>query len=262
MVNPAPILIFDIETIPDVATGKRLYPEIASLDEEQALTALIALREQEASSPFMRQPLHKIACLSFLWVEQGQMTLRSLSLENHSEEQILQTFFRAFEKQPILVSWNGKGFDIPVIMYRALQYDISVPKFFADTGDMKYNNYTNRYHDRHTDLMLKMAMGATYQPLDIVASLCSFAGKQDIDGTMVVGLVQNAEWETLSTYCESDVINTWLLYLRWQRLTGKMPLEVAKKWEVATHEYLQSLKSDEQTLRHEKFLTAWVFNAE
>lgn len=256
---PAPILIFDIETIPDVATGKRLYPEIATLDEEQALTALIALREQEANSPFMRQPLHKIACLSFLWVENGNMTLKSLSLENHSEEQILQTFFRAFEKQPILVSWNGKGFDIPVIMYRALQYDISVPKFFNETGDMKYNNYLSRYHDRHTDLMLKMAMGATFQPLDTVASLCGFAGKQDIDGTMVVGLVQNNEWQTLTTYCESDVINTWLLYLRWQRLTGKMPSDMANGWEIGTHQYLQGLQNADGSLRHEKFLTAWAF---
>ena len=295
--NPqtAPILVFDIETIPDVATGKRLYPEIASLDDEQALTALIALREQEVNSPFMRQPLHKIACLSFLWVENGNMTLKSLSLENHSEEQILQTFFRAFEKQPTLVSWNGKGFDIPVIMYRALQYDISVPKFFSEMGDMKYNNYLHRYHDRHTDLMVKMSMGATYQPLDTVASLCSFAGKQDIDGTMVVGLVQAENWQTLTTYCEGDVINTWLLYLRWQRLTGKMPVEMAKNWEVATHQYLSglqntvvktsnrdnatadlesgelesgdlennALKNGEETktptLRHAKFLAGWEF---
>lgn len=260
MSTPAPILVFDIETIPDVTTGKRLYPEIASLDEEQALTALIALREQEANSPFMRQPLHKVACLSFLWVENGQMTLKSLSLENHSEEQILQTFFRAFDKQPILVSWNGKGFDIPVIMYRALQYDISVPKFFNEMGDMKYNNYLNRYHDRHTDLMVKMAMGATFQPLDIVASLCGFAGKQDIDGTMVVGLVKNAEWQMLTTYCESDVINTWLLYLRWQRLIGKMPNETAEAWENGTHDYLKSLKNLDDSLRHEKFLTAWQFD--
>lgn len=261
MASPAPILIFDIETVPDVATGKRLYPEIATLDDEQALTALIALREQEANSPFMRQPMHKIACLSFLWVENGQMTLRSLSLENHSEEQILQTFFRAFEKQPVLVSWNGKGFDIPVIMYRALQYELSVPKFFNEMGDMKYNNYLNRYHDRHTDLMLKMAMGATYQPLDVVASLCGFAGKQDIDGTMVVGMVQNAEWQTLTTYCEGDVINTWLLYLRWQRLTGRLAIDVERNWEVATYQYLQSFKNTDDTVRHEKFLVGWDFTA-
>ena len=160
---------------------------------------------------------------------------------------------------------------------------------------MKYNNYLNRYHDRHTDLMVKMSMGATYQPLDTVASLCSFAGKQDIDGTMVVGLVQAEDWQTLTTYCEGDVINTWLLYLRWQRLTGKMPVEMAKNWEVATHQYLSglqntvvktsnrdnatadlesgelesgdlennALKNGEETktptLRHAKFLAGWEF---
>lgn len=78
----------------------------------------------------------------------------------------------------------------------------------------------------------------------------------------MVGLVQNAEWGKLTIYCESDVINTWLLYLRWQRLTGKMPLEVAKKWEVATHVYLQNLKSDENVLRHDKFLHGWEYTHE
>lgn len=58
MATPAPILVFDIETIPDVATGKRLYPELAGLSDNDAMTKLMALREQDVGHPFMPLPLH------------------------------------------------------------------------------------------------------------------------------------------------------------------------------------------------------------
>lgn len=257
MATPSPILVFDIETIPDVATGKRLYPELADLSEHDAMTQLIALREQDVGNPFMPLPMHKIACLSVLWVAGGKMTLKSLSLNDHSEADIIQTFFNAVEKTPTLVSWNGKGFDMPVMVYRALSYGLTAPKLFSQTGDMKYNNYLNRYHDRHTDLMVKLAMSSTNQKLDVVASMCGFAGKQDIDGYDVVPMVQAGDWDKLTTYCESDVLNTWLIFLRYQRLTGQWTAEHSEQWEQMTNDYLQTLTNDDGSLRHDKFLQAW-----
>lgn len=257
MATPTPILVFDIETLPDVATGKRLYPDLAQLSDKDAMTQLMAMREQEAGNPFMPLPLHQIACLSVLWVANGKMTLKSLSLADHSEAQIIQTFFNSIEKNPLLVSWNGKGFDIPVMVYRALQYGLTAPKLFSQAGEMKYNNYINRYHDRHTDLMVKLAMSSTLQKLDVVASMCGFAGKQDIDGYDVVPMVQAGEWDKLTTYCESDVLNTWLIFLRYQRLTGQFTAEQSEQWENMTRDYLQSLTNQDGSLRHDKFLQAW-----
>lgn len=257
MATPAPILVFDIETIPDVATGKRLYPELAGLSDNDAMTKLMALREQDVGHPFMPLPLHQIACLSVLWVAGGKMTLKSLSLADHSEAQMIQTFFNAIEKNPLLVSWNGKGFDIPVMVYRALQHGLTAPKLFSQSGEMRYNNYINRYHDRHTDLMVKLAMNSTSQKLDVVASLCGFAGKQALDGYDVVPMVQAEAWDKLTTYCESDVLNTWLIFLRYQRLTGQFSAEQSQQWEFTTRDYLQSFTNQDNSLRHDKFLQAW-----
>lgn len=256
--NSNPILVFDIETIPDTATGKRLHPELAELSDDDATQRLIALREAETDGkPFMPLAMHKVACLSVLWVAGGKMTLKSLALNEHSEKDIVQTFFNSFDKLPTLVSWNGKGFDIPVLTYRALQHGLIAPKLFSQQGELKYNSYTNRYHDRHTDLMLKLAMGSTLQKLDIVASVCGFAGKGDTDGYDVVPMVQAGEWDRLTTYCESDVLNTWLIYLRFLRLTGKMTPEQADQWEQATRDYLHTLKTSDDNLRHKAFLQAW-----
>lgn len=252
-----PILVFDIETVPDLETGKRLYTELQGLSDDNALMALMAIREGEAGNAFMKLPLHKIACLSFLWVdlEKGKFSLKSLSLNEYSEKEILTTFFRAFDKtpMPILVSWNGTGFDIPVILYRAMHHKLSAPRLFNDNGK---NSYTSRYGNMNMDVMDKLSLHnyAYKQSLNTVSALCGIAGKGDTDGSQVVPMVKNGEWEKLTTYCESDVLNTWLIYLRHQLLLGKINLETHDGIIGMTQQYLTTLFNTEGTIRHPEFL--------
>lgn len=257
MNSQSPILVFDIETIPDVETGRRLYPTLKDLDDADALSALTALRQAEAGTDFMRLPLHKVACLSFLWFDGVSFRLKSLSLETMSEDQILATFLRAFDKKPVLVSWNGAGFDIPVIMYRAMHHKLSAPALFNPAVKP---DYLYRYGEMHIDLMDKMSLynGYQRQKLDTIASLCGFAGKGDIDGSQVVPMVQAGDWQKLTTYCESDVLNTWLIYLRWLILTGKMDTPAADGLIDATYGFVESLHHADGSLRHQGFLDAWV----
>ena len=256
MNTTSPILVFDIETIPDVETGRRLYPELKDLSDDDALTALIALRQAEAGNDFMRLPLHKIACLSFLWVENGEFSLHSLALDRLAEADILRKFFRAFAKKPVLVSWNGSGFDVPVLLYRALHHKISAPALFNSANKP---DYLYRYGEMHVDLMDKMSLynGYSKQKLDTIAALCGFAGKGEIDGSQVVPMVQSGDWQKLTTYCESDVLNTWLIYLRWLILTGKADLDGCEMMIAQTHEFVSKIKNADNTLRHERFLNAW-----
>ncbi|SPX81653.1 3'-5' exonuclease [Moraxella ovis] len=256
MNTASPILVFDIETIPDVETGRRLYPELKYLSDDDALTALIALRQAEAGNDFMRLPLHKIACLSFLWVENGEFSLHSLALDRLTEADILRKFFRAFAKKPVLVSWNGSGFDVPVLLYRALHHKISAPALFNSANKP---DYLYRYGEMHVDLMDKMSLynGYSKQKLDTIAALCGFAGKGEIDGSQVVPMVQSGDWQKLTTYCESDVLNTWLIYLRWLILTGKADLDGCEMMIAQTHEFVSKIKNPDDTLRHERFLDAW-----
>lgn len=257
MNSQSPILVFDIETIPDVETGRRLYPTLKDLDDADALSALTALRQAEAGTDFMRLPLHKVACLSFLWFDGVSFRLKSLSLETMSEDQILATFLRAFDKKPTLVSWNGAGFDIPVIMYRAMHHKLSAPALFNPAIKP---DYLYRYGEMHIDLMDKMSLynGYQRQKLDTIASLCGFAGKGNIDGSQVVPMVQAGDWQKLTTYCESDVLNTWLIYLRWLILTGKMDTPAADGLIDATYGFVESLHNADGSLRHQGFLDAWV----
>lgn len=261
-----PVLVFDIETVADIDAARRIYPQLADLNDDDTLSALKAIRTQETGRDFMRVPLQRIVCISAFYVKDGATQLFSLSAENLSEKEILRKFFRAFSEfktAPQLVSWNGSGFDIPVLIYRAMLYDLSVPLLFEE-GDtvskMRYDNYINRYHNRHLDLMDRFSQyGASQrQSMDVVASLYGLPGKTDVDGSMVGDLVTQDKWQTLTIYCESDVMNTWLIYLRWLRLTGKLSSEGFTAWQQQTRDYLATIKEDDDNIRHHEFLTDWI----
>ena len=261
-----PILVFDIETVADVDAARRIYPQLAKLNDADTLSALTAIRIQEAGHDFMRLPLQRIVCISALYIKDGTFSLFSLTADKFSEEEILAKFFRAFNdiaKLPKLISWNGSGFDIPVLIYRAMQYDLAAPWLFEEgerIKNMRFDNYVNRFHTRHLDLMDRFSQyGASRrEAMDIVASLYGLPSKTDVDGSMVGELVSNNEWQTLSIYCESDVMNTWLIYLRWLRLTGQLSLPDFAVWQQQSRDYLIKFTQANGTPRHQAFLHDWL----
>ncbi len=260
-----PVLVFDIETLTDLKSGAHLYGlDLEQADLEQALTKL---RRQESGMDFQRLPLHEIVCISGLWIdENGAMRLFSFSQAQWSEAEILSKFLSIFDKRhPTLVSWNGSQFDLPVILFRAMYHGLSAPSLF-DQGEIdqqkRYNNYQNRYHHRHVDLMDVMAMfnGRHFQKLDDVAHLLGYPGKRGLSGYFIPDYVKQQQWLELSSYCEGDVLNTWLIYLRWSLLKGQMLSEDHRLWIEATITYLQTqpqqqdfLQSWRETSQHTAF---------
>lgn len=251
-----PILVFDIETLTDLKTGAHLYGlDLADADLEQALAKL---RRQESGMDFQRIPLHEIVCISGFWVdENGAMRLFSFSQEQYSEAEILTKFLSIFDKrEPTLVSWNGSQFDLPVILFRAMYHGLSAMSLF-DQGESnqqkRYNNYQNRYHQRHVDLMDVMAMfnGRNFQKLDDIAQMLGYPGKRDNAGYFVPEYVKQQQWLKLTSYCEGDVLNTWLIYLRWLLLKGQLLTHEHQAWVQATIQYLSTQP------QQQAFLNVW-----
>ena len=131
------------------------------------------------------------------------------------------------EHRPQLVSWNGGGFDLPVLQQRGLRHGVVAGKYW-DMGDddreYRYNNYISRYHLRHIDLMDLLAM---YQPrgnapLDAMAKLCGFPGKLGMDGSQVYGAYLEGRRDEIRRYCETDAMNTYLLWCRFEKMRGRL----------------------------------------
>lgn len=252
-----PTLIFDIETVTDLKAGAHLFNLDLSADDTKA--ALDKLRRQETGHDFQRIALHEIVCISGLWIDENGLKLFSFSRERYSEAEILAKFVSIFEKrQPILVSWNGAQFDLPVILFRAMYHGVSAPSLF-DQGELntqkRYNNYQNRYHHRHIDVMDVMAMfnGRHFQKLNDISCLLGFPGKQQVD---IQEQVRQQDWASVACYCETDVLNTWLIYLRWLLLKGQVSAQVHEQWIYATINYLQ------QQPQQAAFLNAWQLSSQ
>jgi predicted PolB exonuclease-like 3'-5' exonuclease len=127
---------------------------------------------------------------------------------------LIRRFFDLIDKHtPQLVSWNGGGFDLPVLSYRAMIHGVSAGALL-DWGDedreFKFNSYLSRYHTRHLDLMdvLSMYQLRASAGLDAMARLCGFPGKLGMDGGEVPAAIAAGRRDDVRRYCETDVMNT------------------------------------------------------
>jgi predicted PolB exonuclease-like 3'-5' exonuclease len=223
-----PVLVFDIETIPDVQGLRALNGHDSDSTDAEVAEAAFAARREKTGSDFLQHHLHHVAAISCVFRDNEGFRVRSLGSLDDSEEKLIQDFFKVVDRYtPQLVSWNGGGFDLPVLNYRALVNGVTASRFWEqgeEDRDFKWNNYLSRYHTRHLDLMDHLAMytGRANAPLDDLAKLCGFPGKMGVDGSQVWTLYQEGRLAEIRDYCETDVVNTYLVYCRYQLMRGQL----------------------------------------
>ncbi|MBI3344617.1 MAG: 3'-5' exonuclease [Gammaproteobacteria bacterium] len=225
------VLVFDIETVPDVVGGRRHYKLDGLSDKEVAEVMFHSRRQETGGSDFLRLHLQRIVAISAVLRSREHLKAWSLGEPDSPEHELIKRFFDGIEKYtPTLVSWNGGGFDLPVLHYRALLHGVACPRYW-DTGEedssFKWNNYLSRFHARHTDLMDVLA---AYQPrasapLDEIAALLGFPGKMGMNGSQVWDSYLAGEITAIRNYCETDVLNTYLIYLRFELIRGHLTAE-------------------------------------
>jgi predicted PolB exonuclease-like 3'-5' exonuclease len=221
-----PTLAFDIETVPDVAGLRLLHGLGASLSDSEVAEFAFSRRRAQSGSEFLPLHLHRVVAISCALRDGDSFRVWSLGSETEGEAELIRRFFDGVEKYtPQLVSWNGGGFDLPVLNYRALAHGLCAPRYWElgeDDREFRFNNYINRFHLRHLDLMdvLSMYQARASAPLDEMAKLCGFPGKLGMDGSAVWTAWRSGAIAGIRNYCETDVANTYLLYLRFQLLRG------------------------------------------
>ncbi|HUO81353.1 MAG TPA: 3'-5' exonuclease [Gammaproteobacteria bacterium] len=216
-----PILAFDIETIPDCAGIRRLYALPEDLDNREVAEIAFQKRRVQSGSDFLPPYLHRVLVISCVLRDEEGLKLFSIGEPDAAEPEAIQRFFDGIERYvPQIVSWNGRGFDLPVLVNRGLQHGVRAACFW-DTGndnkDFRWSNYINRFHDRHVDLMDVLSLyGGRGSPLDETARLSGFPGKVGMEGGAVWESYRRGEIAAIRGYCEADCANTYLLFLRFQ----------------------------------------------
>ncbi len=225
-----PVLAFDIETVPDVEGLRRLHGLDATLPDRQVAEMAFQLRRQATGSDFLPLHLHRVVVISCA-LKEREDSFKVWSLAGDSEGELIQRFFEGIEKYtPQIVSWNGGGFDLPVLHYRGLIHGVKAPRYWdmgEDDRDFKWNNYISRYHSRHLDLMdlLALYQGRANAPLSDLAQLMGLPGKLGMEGSQVWEAYQAGKLAEIRNYCETDVVNTYLIFQRFQMMRGTLTAE-------------------------------------
>jgi predicted PolB exonuclease-like 3'-5' exonuclease len=221
------IFVFDIETVPDIALGKKLH-QLHDLSDEEAWFALNSLQREKNGTEFLPHYMQKIVAISVVWATIDKVKVWSLGTESSSEEELIHRFFAGLDKYtPTLVSWNGSGFDLPVLHYRALLHKITASRYWEhgeQQQNFKYNNYLSRYHQRHIDLMDVLAgyQPRCFAPLADIAVMLGFPGKMGMSGSQVYEHYLANDLSSIRNYCETDVLNTYCIYLRFELMRGNL----------------------------------------
>lgn len=144
------------------------------------------------------------------------------------ERELLSTWSGFLEQnRPTIVTWGGRGFDLPVINLRSLRRGVQ-QRWYND-------GYRNRYKDEwHLDLCDALTdFGAVYKTgfkLDGVAKAIGLPGKfGGMDGSKVAGMYAAGEIEKIGRYCFSDVASTSFVLFRYLLVKGRISLDHYKQ---------------------------------
>lgn len=193
----APVLVFDCETIP-----------VGPVDPDVPVKPVF----------------QKIVAVAAAWIAPNGAVQRlsALGETTSSEAELVGDFFRIVsERTPRLVGWNSGGFDLPVLVYRAMVHGIAAPGFYQ-YGE-PYHGYRKRFDEEsHIDLMdiLSFYGASSRAKLDDVAQVLGIPGKLGVDGSQVSELFAAGQLDAIRTYCETDVLTTALIYGRYAAHRG------------------------------------------
>jgi len=251
---------FDIETIPDIDFGRKMW-QLDDLPDKDVATAMTFKRLQATGSEFL--PLHqqRVVAISVALRSGDTFRVWTLGDRDADEAEIIKRFYDGIERySPELVSWNGSGFDLPVLHYRALKHGIQAPRYW-EMGDsdreFRYNNYLSRFHWRHIDLMDVLAgfQMRGRASLDQIAVMLGFPGKLGMSGDKVWPCWLDGGIDDIRDYCETDVLNTFLVYLRFEHMRGNLDDAALER----EFELVRSTLAEMDQPHLNEFLTAWDF---
>ena len=235
-------LVFDIETIPDLDYGKK-FLNLDGLDEANIGRSMFFQQLQKTGTEFLPLNLHKVIAISVLTDTGGILEIESLGSKKSSEQSMIQMFYNLVgTNENCLVTWNGLLFDLPVLNYRALFNGVDASSYWQnelwhiDLKDVLANHNTRNQGS-----------------LDSIAKGLNLPGKMNMSGEQVWDLYLESRVEDIRNYCDHDVLNTYLIFIHYQVMIGKITNEELSSKMQSLKKLLS--KSDKHHLQY--FLSSW-----
>ncbi|MEX2456834.1 MAG: ribonuclease H-like domain-containing protein [Balneolaceae bacterium] len=216
--------VFDVETIPDFEFVRKVLNNPDSSEDDLLIQASEELTRN--NSGFLPPMYHRMVSWVGLWVENTGKPVQKVSWNGADEKEGLKQLFDALltYKDFGLIHHNGRGFDLPLITYRAMRHDMQMP--------IRLNHYDIRYRfsNSNIDLMDEFSNygASSYPKLKHLGHLINVPFKQTGEGNEVLKMYRENKLEEIEHYCYEDVMATYVVWLRMKFTTGDISEEIFK----------------------------------
>lgn len=203
-----PFLVFDIETVPDKTLWTPAPPKPRARVKKDEFPPLYA---------------HRPIIIGYALFDDNLMLQNIGAVANDNEPQLIAQFSEWFASQnATLVTFNGRGFDVPVLNLRALHHGID-QRYYGPQHRRKYDE------ENHLDLMAALtehgALGRAGFSLGVLSTVIGLGGKSDFDGSMVAAAYAKGEIEKIRFYCMSDCARAGFLLMRYLLMRGRLVID-------------------------------------
>jgi predicted PolB exonuclease-like 3'-5' exonuclease len=250
------ILAFNVKTIPNIQLGKKIY-NLSDLDDDDISKVMFFKQRQENKTDVLPLYLHKVVAISTIIKTNKEIQIISLGKNGYDEKNMVQQFFEEVERyQPKLISWNGRGFDMPILYIRAMNYKIQAKHLLHNlSSDLKSNICQGKYDESHTDLIdiLPTSQSTSRVSLHSFASLLGVPCVKDTEITNIWNTFLTGGDKEIRNDCDMDVVKIYLIFLRLQHFRGYLSGQQLDQSNDQFKDYLT--KSSKPHLF--KFLEAW-----
>ena len=253
-------LVLDTESVPD---GK-LLSLVKYADEHLSAGDAVARAQAEArersrdGSDFLPVSFqYPVAvCVARVGPDFRLQALTCLDAPQFRPREIVEAFWRGVARygKAKLVTFNGRGFDLPLLELAAFRYGCSGPDYFRRTR--------NRFNG-HLDLMdwlsntgaCRIAGGLSMMAQRSAGGVPAGCGKLDVSGEQVYEMYKQGRLQEINDYCMFDTIDTYFVFLRTRVVVGEMSLDDERNLARRAREWLGRKAAEVPVL--EKYLRAW-----
>jgi 3'-5' exonuclease len=240
-------LVFDLESVADGALVSRLRYPGEMLDPPAAIQRYRDELMAKFESDFIPYTFQYPISVAVAKVAADFRLLDVVALDDPAfrPHVIAENFWRGWERyhRPTLVSFNGRGFDLPMLELAAFRYGVSLPGWFlarAKSSDQPRNRYNTAAHLDLMELLTNFGSSRFVGGLNLAANLLGKPGKMDVQGHMVQDLFNAGRLAEINDYCRCDVLDTYFVFLRTRVLIGELSLDKEQELITAAKSWLES----------------------
>jgi predicted PolB exonuclease-like 3'-5' exonuclease len=248
-------LVFDTETVPD---GK-LLAMVKYAD--QHLTPEDAIRQAQAEARAQSRDQSDFVPVSFQYPiaicvlrvggDYRIQGLTCLDAPQYRPREIVRLFWKgvAHYHSAKLVSYNGRGFDLPLLELAAFRYGYAPESHFRN-GRHRYNGHIDLCDWISNYGACRIAGG-----LNLLSKLLGKPGKMEVTGDNVYPMYCAGQIQDINDYCMFDTLDTYFVFLRSRVVVGALALAREQELVAESKQWILDKLSAQPALS--KYLSNW-----